>query len=182
MLDWSLTAALTKEQREALVAIVLGGLLLDADGIRRAVATLGTLTHDDPILAAAVDRALDRVAFHGHLPGFDWLLTLFDELALHTAAGFWEDFVLLRKSWLSLSGVINDLAGAVSADPQLIQLAAQRFLAEIPARPLARPGAQAFASHVSNADLLRLTAAPWLIPLRWWERCWRQGWKLAGLG
>lgn len=182
VLDWSLTAALTKEQREALVAIVLGGLLLDADGIRRAVATLGTLTHDDPILAAAVDRALDRVAFHGHLPGFDWLLTLFDELALHTAAGFWEDFVLLRKSWLSLSGVINDLAGAVSADPQLIQLAAQRFLAEIPARPLARPGAQAFASHVSNADLLRLTAAPWLIPLRWWERCWRQGWKLAGLG
>ncbi len=181
VLDWSLTAALTKTQREALVAIVLGGLLLDADSIRRAVATLGAITHDDPILAEAVERALDRVAFHGHLPGFDWLLTLFDEIALHTAAGFWEDFVLLRKSWLSLSGVIGDLAGAQSPDPQLIGLALQRFMSEMPARPLARPGAQHFASHVSNADLLRLCASPWLVSLRWWERCARQSWDWFGV-
>ncbi len=183
VLDWSLTAGLTKTQREALVAIVLGGLLLDADSIRRAVATLGTITHDDPILSAAVERALDQVAFQGHRPGFDWLLALFDELALHTAAGFWEDFVLLRKSWLSLSGVIGDLAGSgvISPDPQLIGLALQRFLTEMPSRPLAQAGAQHFASHVSNADLLRLSASPWLISLRWWDRCTRQTWGWLGV-
>ena len=183
VLDWSLTAALTKAQREALVAIALGGILLDADSIRRAIATLGSIAHDDPILAETVERALDRVAFQGHVPGFDWLLTLIDELALQTATGFWEDFVLLRKSWLSLSGVIGDLIGTHSPDPQLIGLALQRFLAEMPARSLAQaqPGAQHFASHLSNADLLRLCASPWLISLRYWERCWRQGWSLLGI-
>jgi len=182
VLDWSLTAALTKAQREALVAIALGGLMLDAESIRRTIATLSDLTHDDPVLAEAVERALDRVVMQGQLPGFDWLLALFDDLALHTTTGFWEDFVLLRKSWLSLSGVIGDLVGDLSPDRQLATVALQRFLGEMPARALARPGATNFATHVSNAELLRLCASPWLISIRYWERCWRQGLSFFGLG
>jgi ubiquinone biosynthesis protein len=179
VLDWSLTAALGKEQREALVAIVLGGLLLDAQAIRQAVALLADVAHDDPLLAGVVDAALDRLVQQPRLPGFEWLLELFDELALHATVSFWEDFVLLRKSWLSLTGVIHDLAGEVPADAPLIGLALQRFAHELPARALAAPASPAFATHVSNLDLLRVCASPWLVSLRWWERCWRMVWAAA---
>ena len=44
-----------------------------------------------------------------------------------------------------------------------------------PARSMTLPSALNFATHVSNADLLRLCALPWLISTRYWEHCWRQG-------
>lgn len=182
ILDWSLTASLSKTQREALVAIALGGLMLDAPTIRHAVASLGSMTHDDPILGEAVERALDRVVMDGQVPGFDWLLELLDDLAFNTVTGFWEDFVLLRKSWLSLSGVIEDLVTDLSPDKQLASLALKRLLAELPARSFAQPGSLNFATHISNLDLLQLCSSPWLVSMRYWERCWRQGMSLLTLG
>lgn len=180
VLDWSLTASLSKAQREALVAIALGGMMLDASKIRHAVATLGTMTHDDPILAEAVDRALDRLVMQGQVPGFSWLLELLDDLAFHTVTGFWEDFVLLRKSWLSLSGVIDDMVKELSPDKQLTGLALKRLLREMPARSIAFPDSMNFATHMSNADILRLLSSPWLISMRYWGRCLNHGMSLLG--
>lgn len=181
IIDWSLTASLSKAQREALVAIALGGLMLDAAAIRHAVATLGSMTHDDPILGEAVERALNRVVMEGQVPGFDWLLELLDDLAFHTVTGFWEDFVLLRKSWLSLSGVIEDLVQDLSPDKQLASIALKRLLAEIPGRSLAQPGSLNFSTHISNLDLLQLCSSPWLVSLRYWERSWRHGMSLLNV-
>ncbi len=180
VLDWSLTASLSKAQREALVAIALGGLMLDGAMIRQSMATLGSMTHDDPLLAEAVDRALDRIVMQGQFPGFSWLLDLLDDLALHAATGFQEDFVLLRKSWLSLSGVIGELEKELSPDQQLTKLALQRLLEEMPARSIAFPDSLNFATHISNADILRLLSSPWLIAMRYWARCWNHG--MSGFG
>jgi len=170
VLDWSLTARLSKHHREALVAIVLGGLTLDRAGICRAVAALGTLDAEDPLLRAVVDRSLDRLVLEARLPGFDWLLDMLDTLALRTRAGFREDLALFRKSWLSLAGVIGDLVGGVSPDFPLLSLGVRRFVAELPARLLAPPDSPAFSTHVSNADLLRVGASSWLVALRYWTR------------
>ncbi len=171
VLDWSLTATLTRAHRQALVSIVLGGILLDAARIRQAVAELSSLEADDTRLGHHVEAALDRIVLQGQTPGFDWLLKLFDDLALHASASFWDDFVLLRKSWQSLSGVIHDLAGKnTSPDPQLTRLALQSFLAELPDRTMAAPDSADFSTHVSNLDLLTLAISPALISLRWWNR------------
>jgi ubiquinone biosynthesis protein len=173
VLDWSLTVHLSKADRETLLSIVLGALTLDAARIRHAVAALGSIAADDPALRQAVERALDRVALHGQFPGFEWLLTFLDELALDTAAGFREDFVLFRKTWFSLSGVIHDLAGAHAPDIPLLWQGVMRFLAELPERLLAGPESTLFSTHVSNADIVRTGASALLIPLRYWIRAWQ---------
>jgi ubiquinone biosynthesis protein len=173
VIDWSLTACVSKVEREALVAIVTGALTLDAVKIRHAVAALGSLNADDAGLAAVVDRALDRLVLQGRLPGFGWLLGMLDELALRGAAGFREDLALFRKTWLSLAGVIGDLAGPVSPDIPLLRVGLRQFLAELPARFLAVPGSADFSTHVSSADLLQLGASSALTSLRYWTRLGR---------
>lgn len=174
VLDWSLTLGLSKEDRETLVSMILGGLTLDAARIRDAVASLGTISADDPVLVRTVDRALDGVALGGQLPGFDWLLNFLDALALETTAGFREDFVLFRKTWFSLSDVIGDLTGAYAPDAQLLEVALERFVAEWPARLIAPPASNRFSTHVSNSDLLQAGASAWLVPMRYYERTRRR--------
>ncbi|WP_088179164.1 AarF/UbiB family protein [Thauera phenolivorans] len=170
VLDWSLTARLGKAEREALVAIALGALTLDAARIRAALGALGMLDADDPALAGAVEHALDRLVASGRPIGFDWLVGLLDELALLGASGFGEQLAVFRKSWLSLAGVIRDLGAELAADLPLLSLGLQRFLGEMPARMFAAPDSRAFATHVSNADLIGLGASAWPTSLRYWSR------------
>lgn len=180
VLDWSLTVHLSKADRETLVSIVLGGLTLDAVRIRNAVAALGSITADDPAHRQAVERALDRVALQVQFPGFEWLLTFLDELSLDTATGFREDLVLFRKTWFSLSGVIHDLAGEHAPDIQLLGQGLTRFLAELPERLSAGLESTQFSTHVSNADILRMGASAWLVPLRYWSRVWQRRIRVTG--
>lgn len=181
VLDWSLAVRLSKTDRETMVSIILGGMTLDARRIRNAVAALGTISADDPILVQAVERALDRVVFQGCFPGFTWLLGLMDELALDTAAGFREDLVLFRKTWFSLSDVIGDLVGAHSPDLQLIELGLKRFLAELPARARAHQEATEFSTHVSNADILQFCGSAWVVAARYWSRFWQRRESLVAI-
>lgn len=179
VLDWSLSLRLSKADRETLVSIILGGLTLDAKRICDAVAALGSISADDPTLMRAVERALDRVVFQGRFPGFDWLLAFLDELALDAATGFREDFVLFRKTWFSLSDVIHDLVGTHSPDIPLMELGLNRFLSELPARSPALPESTQFSTHVSNADIMRICASAWLLPVRYWSRFWQLRGALA---
>lgn len=182
ILDWSLTLHLSKADREMLVSIIAGGLTLDAGRIRNAVAALGSMREDDPILSRAVERALDRVVFEGRFPGFEWLLEWLDELALDTATGFRHDFVLFRKTWLSLSGVIADLVETHSSDFELLGLGLERFMAELPARVSALPEPVHLSTHVSNTNVLRICASAWLVPARYWARVWRRHGMLPAIG
>src|SRR5690606_13160521 len=61
ILDWSLVARLSKADREAVVDAALGGLMLDANRICRALARLGSLPPEHPVLREAAERALTRV-------------------------------------------------------------------------------------------------------------------------
>lgn len=169
ILDWSLTLRLSKFEREVLVSLILGGLTLDAAQVRSAVATLGSISPDEPILVEAVERALDRVVFQGCFPGFEWTLELLDGLALDAAAGFHEHFILFRKTWFSLSGLIHDMGGG-SPDWPLVVLGLRQFVAELPSRTLARPDAADFSTHVSNAEVMRAFSSLGLITMRYWAR------------
>jgi len=173
VLDWSLILHLSMADRRALVSIILGGLTLDAARIRREVAALGAMPEADPVLSRAVERALDRVVFQHCFPGFEWLLEMLDELARDRVTGFREDFVLFRKTWFSLAGVIDDLVERHSPDTQLLGLGFMRFLEELPLRLSAPPESARFSSHISNADILRICASGWLVSMRYWMRFWR---------
>ncbi len=143
VLDWSLTAHVSKRHREAIVALALGGLTLDAKKVCRAVAELEIVAADNPELAAAVEQALDRQVSRGEVPGFAWLLRLLDDIAMRTSCTFPPDLVLFRKSWFSLAGVIRDIGVGTSPDLPLLGIAAQRFIGEYAARCIEWPDSPA---------------------------------------
>lgn len=170
VLDWSLTARLSKREREALVEIALAALALDTRRITTGLAGLGLEDAGGAAIAASVDRALDSLVRSGRPLGFDWLVGLLDALALQGASGFGAQLAVFRKSWLSLAGVLADLGAASATDLPLIGLGLQRFAAEWPARLLAPADSRAFSTHVSTADLLRTAADAWPAGLRYWTR------------
>jgi ubiquinone biosynthesis protein len=172
VLDWALTARVTKRQREAVVAAVIGGLTLDAAQICRALAELGAMTADQRSLAVHVERALDLVVLEGRAAGFDWLLALLDAIALDARIHFDAQLSVFRKTWMSLSGVLTDLAGDVVPDTVLMEAGMRAFLAEWPARWQPSTGAHGFASHVSNADLAAAMTAGCFAGVRFWQRAW----------
>ncbi|HJV24205.1 MAG TPA: AarF/ABC1/UbiB kinase family protein [Aromatoleum sp.] len=179
VLDWSLVARVTKRDRERLVAIALGGITLDSAQIRQAMAELARCPFDDPVLVEVVERALDALVLESRVPGFDWLLALLDEFALARATAFPADLAVFRKSWLTLSGVLHDLAGPVAADVPLIDAGLRQFVGELPARWVAPPSTRSFSTHVSNADLAGFFASAWLAGLRYGLRARELG--LQGL-
>ena len=170
VIDWSLTARLTKAEREALVEIALAALALDTRRITAGLASLGLQGTADAAIAATVEHALDSLVQSGRPLGFDWLVGLLDALALQGASGFGAQLAVFRKSWLSLAGVLADLGSVGDADRPLIGLGLQRFAAEWPARLLAPAESRAFSTHVSTADLLRVAADTWPAGLRYWAR------------
>ena len=170
VIDWSLTARLTKTEREALVEVALAALALDARRIAAGLAGLGLQGTGDAAIAATVERALDALVRSSRPLGFDWLVSLLDALALQGASGFGEQLAVFRKSWLSLAGVLADLGSVGDADRPLIGLGLQRFAAEWPARLLAPAESRAFSTHVSTADLMRAAADTWPAGLRYWAR------------
>jgi ubiquinone biosynthesis protein len=174
ILDWSLVARLSKADREAVVDAALGGLTLDADRVCRAIAALGTIPPEHPILRQSVERALAQRRSQGR-PGFDWLISLLDDLAAHIDAGFRSELVLFRKTWITLAGVLRDLAGDYDPDAALLGVALERFTREIPERMFAPPGSRAFDTHVSNADLAGLSFALMLAPTRYWLGLLQEG-------
>ena len=170
VIDWSLTARLTKAEREELVEIALAALALDGRRIAAGLAGLGLQGTGDAAIAATVDRALDSLVRTSRPLGFDWLVGLLDALALQGASGFGAQLAVFRKSWLSLAGVLADLGAVGDADRPLIGLGLQRFAAEWPARLLAPAESRAFSTHVSTADLMRAAADTWPAGLRYWAR------------
>ena len=171
VLDWALVARVGKRHREAVVAAVIGGLTLDATALRAALAELGGVDADDAALAAQVERSLDALVRAGRPAGFDWLLGLLDAIALDGRIRFDAQLSVFRKTWLSLAGVLGDLAGdAASPDAALIEAGVRRFMAEWPARWQPAAGADAFATHVSNAELAAAMVSACFTGMRWWSR------------
>jgi len=183
VLDWSLAARLSKAQREALVDAAVGGLTLDAPRICRAVSALGSLAPEHPVLRAAVERALRQVR-QLRLPGFDWLVALLDDIASSTEAGFRRELILFRKAWLTLRGVIDDVAAGCLADPALLGVGLQRLVAELPSRVMAPFDSRRFDSHLSSADLVGLWISASWVPARFWlglgADAWGRGAGVSG--
>ncbi len=170
VLDWSLTARLSKAEREALVEVALAALALDASRIMAGLAGLGLRDTRAAPIGATVEHALDTLVRSGRPLGFDWLVGLLDALALQGAGGFGEQLAVFRKSWLSLAGVLGDLGAGHDTDLPLLDLGLRHFAAEWPARLLAPADSRAFSTHVSTADLLRAAADTWPAGLRYWLR------------
>lgn len=178
VLDWALIAPMPKSAREAVVAAMIGGITLNAGQLRQAIAQLGDIEADDPILVSETEAALNDLVrpVYGlpavRLAGFDWLLGLLDKLALEGHIQVDPALSLFRKTWLSLAGVLSDLGGKVSPDLPLTQRGLSQFVSEWPARWFVlSTDAAYFGTHVSNGAL---TQALLSASVAGWQAGWRQ--------
>lgn len=158
LLDWSLAAELPKEERVQIVQAVLAGLLLDRRRLARAMGALAEQVHDPAELEAAASAAV-REVHSGRLPGIAWLVELIDDLVLRSAVRFPPNLLVLRKSWVSLGGVLIELDPGFSAETALARQVVREALLELPRRWISLPFSRSFSNHLSNFDLLRLVSS-----------------------
>ena len=169
LLDWSQSGRLSKQARVALVRLVTAGLTLNPQRLQTAIDTLSRTRVERGPLERITHGALKDVRT-GRPPGISWLLGVLDRAALEAGAVLPEDLILLRKSWLSLHGVLADLDPLYSTEIAMLLAVLGRAVADTPRRLLALPWSRAFGTHLSNLDVLRLSLSAAGTTRRFWQQ------------
>jgi ubiquinone biosynthesis protein len=163
ILDWSLTGSLGEKGRISIMQIMLGAMAFRADRIVTVLSGLSNWQSIDlPALRSIVYKWIERIR-HGHLPGFTWLMGLFDEAVCNAGLRFGADLMLFRKALQMVDGVVTDIAGGSGLiDQVLLSEFVLHFSAEWPWRFFSSPDSHAFSTRVSNTDLAELMLSfPW---------------------
>jgi ubiquinone biosynthesis protein len=171
LLDWSLVGWLGERERAALVQVLLGALTYQPEQIITTLTGLSGRCPDRAALETVVRSALGRVG-PGEFPGFTWLMGLLDEAAGSARLRVGADLLVFRKALYTLEGVLADVgARADQIDEVLLGEFVGHLALEWPWRWLTPPHSRAFASRLSNADLVRAVLSfPWSAARFWLDR------------
>jgi ubiquinone biosynthesis protein len=154
ILDWSLAGHLEKSDRERLVDAFLGAVQLDLEQTATAIEQIAERVEDPQALRATVAEALGHI-WHDELPDTSWFVRLFEDLVA-VGVHFPPQMLLFRKSLFVLQGVLGEIDPQCSSARVMVGEALAWLLAEWPGRYLALPWSRAFASQLSNVDLMWL--------------------------
>jgi ubiquinone biosynthesis protein len=169
ILDWSLAGRLTPGDREAIVQVLFGAMMLDE---RRVVGMLESLCGGevaDPARLRSVVSDRLRAIRSGRAPDFGWVVGLMDEAFERAGLRAGNDLLIFRKSLHTLLGVLADLGPGSQAIDQAIMLDFIRHLAEEwPFRWLSAVDSRALPTRLSNADLAHLMLTLPITATRFW--------------
>jgi ubiquinone biosynthesis protein len=180
ILDWSLAGFLGEGERVAMVQIMLAAVTLNRPKIVSVLNSLAEQKIVDPVaLGRVVDNWLWRMQ-RGHFLGLSWIVGLLDEATQTAGLRLVADLMLFRKSLLTLEGVIGELgANDFQIDSVVLSEFARHFGAELLDRCIFNPTSRAFATRISNVDLVEtLLTAPMAVTNYWlaaladlWTNC-----------
>jgi ubiquinone biosynthesis protein len=169
ILDWSLVGRLHERERVVIAQIVLAALALNGAKIAELVHQLSLGGHLDRQALEAIVRARLQQLRRGTPPGPTWLMGLLDDATQQAGLRVSAELLLLRKSLLTLAGVVAELAGDEDfIDAALFVSFVTHFIAEAPRRLVAKPDCRSFAMRVTNSDLLELALSWPLTSARYW--------------
>jgi ubiquinone biosynthesis protein len=172
ILDWSLAGRLRPGDREAMVQILFGAMMLDERRVVRMLESLCEGRVPDPARLRSVVRDHLRPIGAGGLPDFGWVIGLLDEAFARAGLRASNDLLLFRKSLHILHGVLADLGpGSLAIDQALVLDFIRHLADEWPLRWLAAMDSRALATRLSNADLTQMMLT---LPITA-TRCWL-GW------
>ena len=153
ILDWSLAGRLGVNERTTIVQIAMAAIMLDARSVAGRIAQLGTGQPDEVALRSVADKWVQRVV-HGQFPGLSWLVGMLDEAVLNAKLRVPDDFMLFRKSLLTLEGVVTDVGERTGLiDRTLNTEFLRHFAKELPKRWVFPPSSRSFATQLSNFDI-----------------------------
>lgn len=157
LVDWSLSITLTKSDRIQLAQFVLATFLRDRNGILNAWNALGIESSRFGALTESADRVLQLLTheYHG-FPGFRWLTNAMDSVVREYGVRFPAWMMILRKSLLTLEGVIRDVHADADFDAVLFGRLIQTLMSEWPARAAFPVNSRHFASHLSTWDFFTM--------------------------
>ncbi len=177
ILDWSLAGRLQKADRIDLAQLLLGALTLDTGRMQQILTSMSRSPPAGEALAGVLRRAL-RELRRGATPGVAWLTRLLDRVVVEAGVRLKPEFLLFRKTLLTLEGVLADLArsdegtGGVFLDEALLGGFLRQFAAEWPDRFRRPLDSRAFNTHLSTGDLLGLLWSSPMIYARYWAQTW----------
>jgi ubiquinone biosynthesis protein len=126
LLDWALTARLSRDQRRLFSILILMLGLRDAAGVRAVIAELGE-AHDS--IEDTVRSFIEKLPLT-RMPGIMDAVSLLDTLALKEV-GFPAELLMFRKVLFTLDGVLRDVAGGdVSLDEMIAKYLGGRWATE----------------------------------------------------
>jgi len=169
-LDWSLAVELPKNDRVAIIQLLMGGLRMDEKAIFRALSELGISSDDEKLKASAI-WAVASIR-KGTFPGFDWCLSVFDHAVEFGGLRLRAEFALFRKALFALLALVEDIAPKASTDSVVVGSGLVRLASEWPSRAFANPFTRNWNTHVSTAELLKLCTDMPLSASRFWFGCW----------
>ena len=169
-LDWSLAVELPKNDRVAILQLLMGGLRMDEKAIAQALAQLG-LSTDDNKLAAASNWAVAQIR-QGNFPGFDWCLAVLDHAVEFGGLRLRAELALFRKALFALLALVEDIAPNASSDAVVVGAGLARLASEWPSRAFSNPFTRKWGTHVSTVELSTLFADMPLSVTRFWFGCW----------
>jgi ubiquinone biosynthesis protein len=174
ILDWSLVGHLGEAERIAMGQLALAAVSLDAE---RIVAILEDLSERQQANMATLRKVTEnwlRSVRRGHPPGLSWIIGLLDEAHRLARLRVGSDLMLLRKSLLTLEGVVGELgAEGFEMDDVLLAEFARHFGREWPERWFSLPTSRSFATRLSNLDLAGTLLGMPLAAARFWQAEWR---------
>jgi ubiquinone biosynthesis protein len=169
ILDWSLVGVLGERERTAFAQLALGSLTLDSQRIITSLAALAEHGRiDRPALESVVHSWLEHIR-RGHFPVFTSLMGLLDESVQKGGLRVGADLLLFRKALHTLDGVVADIGeGEGRLDAVMLGHLLGHLVAEHLQRWLALPNSRAFATRLSNVDLMESVLGWPLTVARFW--------------
>lgn len=169
-LDWSLAVELPKNDRVAILQLLMGGLRMDEKAISQALSQLG-LSSDDRKLEKTAGWAVGHIR-KGNFPGFDWCLAVLDNAVEFGGLRLRAELALFRKALFALLALVEDIAPNASSDAVVVGAGLSRLASEWPSRSFSNPFTRKWGTHVSTAELGTLFADMPLSVTRFWFGCW----------
>ena len=160
LLDWALTEQLNREERRAIVLMMLAVILRDEQNIFKAIDKLST---DD----LTRDKAKNKIVRHHvaqfisqlsplTVPGVAHVISLLDNIILSGVAVS-TSLLMFRKVLFTLDGVLQDIVPDIPMEPILAwQIVRRRAKSVCPQNLLSKASAR-FHSPLSHLDKLALT-------------------------
>jgi ubiquinone biosynthesis protein len=123
VLDWALTASLSRDERRQLILLSLAIPLRDEDGMRNAIEALSVLRGAESrmLIQREIDEFLVALS-PGSIPGPGALGDLLQRL-LRAGVQFSSSFLVYRKMLLTLGDVIEELAPGLSIESVIVEFA-----------------------------------------------------------
>jgi ubiquinone biosynthesis protein len=129
VLDWALTASLSRDERRLLILLSLAIPLRDEGAIRSILKRLSVPTEGSEALIDCEVEEFFTVLPPGAIPGPGALGDLLQRL-LRAGIGFSRSFLIYRKMLLTLGDVIEELSPGLSIESVIVEFALKNVLGD----------------------------------------------------